>query len=52
MIRQTMLAAAAALHVRVGPPPPPPLSGSVLLNLPEWVGSDFAISLFSLNDLD
>ena len=47
-------AAAAAPRVRVGPlpSPPPPLSGSVLLNLPEWVGSDFAISLFSLNDLD
>lgn len=64
MIRQTTIRIrapsepAAALHVRVGPPPPPPpprpppLSGSVLLNLPEWVGSDFAISLFSLNDLD
>ena len=47
--------AESAPHVRVGPLPPlppPPLSGSVLLNLPEWVGSDFAISLFSLNDLD
>ena len=43
-------ASASALLMCACRPPSPPLSGSVLLNLPEWVGSDFAISLFSLND--